>query len=101
MTCSITSVIPPGPDFPNHPDQQTGQAHDELVLLDHLFSFCENWCTEGKEKGESTGVTLDLDPAKRQTTGQIYVLTQHLQEYPGQLVETEPVCTKCIVHMML
>lgn len=46
------------------------------VLLDCLFSFCENQCTEGKELNENTGTNSGLVPTERQTTAKMYILTQ-------------------------
>lgn len=69
------------------------------VLLDCLFSFCENQRTEGKEESESTGTNSGLVPTERQTTAKLYVLTQSPEVFPGYLVETEPVYTKRTVHM--
>lgn len=65
MTCDITSVMPPGLDFPDHPGWEGGQAHHEFspAGLPGFLLFCENQCTEGKEECESTDTNSGLVPA--------------------------------------
>lgn len=100
MTCDIASVMPPGLDFPNLPGWEDGQAHHEFnpAGLPGFLSFCENQCTEGQEESESTGTNSGLVSTQRQSTVEMYILTQSPKVVPGHLVDIENVCIECTIN---